>query len=84
MVTVRYLKKKKVLLEDNQHCSPPFKKVLRVIPEIINLGGTSVQRNMVERMIKDQVIKDLDEDNMMGTNQHDFYSLSDFFEIVNK
>lgn len=39
---------------------------------------------MVEGMIKDQVIKDLDEDNMMGTNQHDFYSLSDFFEIVNK
>lgn len=40
-------------------------------------------KKRVKRMIKDD-IKPLDEDNMMGTNQRSFYSLSEFFEIVNK
>lgn len=34
--------KKKVLSEGDQHCCPPFKKVLWAIPEIINLGGASL------------------------------------------
>lgn len=44
MSTVYYMKKKKKMFYrgDDQHCSPPFKKVIQAIPEIINLGGTVV------------------------------------------